>query len=252
MNNNWKVVFEDDDLVVVNKPPGLVVNRADSVKDITMQDLMEREHPTSFDMLDQSSEDKNFRQRSGMVHRLDKDTSGIIIWAKKTEVMMDLMRQFKERRVDKTYLTLVHGRMDPREGTINWPIGRSRKNRQKFEVQIDGKPASTGYEVLSYYKMKKDIEHTYQDGFSLMEMSPKTGRTHQIRVHLTHLKHPIVGDRLYGTKKRVKSDAKWCQRQFLHAHSLILMHPGTKKQLEFRADLSEDLQKVLSRLKKVS
>ena len=244
-----KVVFEDEYLLAINKPAGLVVNRAESVKVDTVQDWMEDYCQSCFDNLEQSDDSKIFLDRSGIGHRLDKDTSGVMLLAKNPEVLADMMLQFKERRVEKQYKALVHGRLSPEKGNVRLPLGRSSYNRHRFEVRMDGKMAETDYEVENYF-VPKDVlkKYKYKDDFTLVNLYPKTGRTHQIRVHMSHLKHAIVGDDLYGGRKRAKKDANWCKRQFLHAYKISLAHPTTKERLVVKANLTSDLIQVLGML----
>lgn len=234
------IIFEDEALLVLNKPPGIVVNRSESVKEMTVQDWIEREGKVQL-ANELSTEAVEFNQRCGMVHRLDKDTSGVLLWAKKVQVMTHLMNQFALRQTKKSYLALVHGRVIPRESEIGLPIARSSLNRHKFRVDITGKASLTRYKVMNYFSYKGKLKRQYQDGFTLLIAVPKTGRTHQIRVHLTYLKHPLVSDEVYGGRKRVKLDLTWCPRHFLHAEELTFIHPITLTEVTFQAPLSEDL-----------
>lgn len=278
------VVYEDSDLVVINKPPGVVVNRAKSVPGATIQDWMDERYsipqslasgelsqdkswwsliPESFDS-SYGEPDQIFVGRSGMVHRLDKDTSGVLVLAKNPGAMIALMAQFQERVVHKTYICLVHGIFKQDSDTIRLPMGRSNHNRQRFAVMAEGRPAETEFSIKARYifndekllqiardtagvKAEKDIKQKLKlyEGFSLVECLPKTGRTHQIRVHMTHLQHPLVGDKLYVGKKRIKVDELWCPRQFLHAAQIKFTHPRTGEEITASAPLSEDLNAVL-------
>ena len=195
-----KIVFEDDYLLVLDKPAGMVVNRARTVKEKTLQDWLEK------NIKYQISNIKYYR--SGIVHRLDKETSGLILVAKTKEVFENLQGQFKKRQVKKKYLALVYGKLEPKEGEIVLPIGRTKKDREKFGIEVEGRKARTKYRILKYY-----------DALSLVELMPSTGRTHQIRVHLSFLGHPIVADLKYGGK-RAKRDRLSCPRMFLHASYL--------------------------------
>lgn len=197
-----KIVFEDDYLLVLDKPAGMVVNRARTVKEKTLQDWLEKNFKF------QISNDKFYR--SGIVHRLDKETSGLILVAKTKRAFENLQKQFKERKVKKKYLALVYGKLEPKEGEIVLPISRARRNREKFGVFPEGKKARTKYRVLSIKGKGKG------EFYSLLELQPSTGRTHQIRVHLSFLGHPIVADLKYGGK-RAKRDRLSCPRMFLHA-----------------------------------
>jgi 23S rRNA pseudouridine1911/1915/1917 synthase len=266
---NIEVIFEDQDILVINKPAGLVVNQADSVKESSLQDWLEKKlgGKTFKDWEGLVPDDFNgefgtpeeiFKQRLGMVHRLDKDTSGVIITAKNPGSLVNILAQFQQRQVSKKYTCLSHGKFRVPRATINAPLGRMSADRQKFAVVSDGRPAVTDYEVVGYYpdfndlgieklkKFKKKIS-VYQ-GFSLVNCWPKTGRTHQIRVHLKHWKHPLVGDNKYVGKKRTKLDAIWCSRQFLHAAEIEFTHPRSGEKVSFSAELAVDLKEVLKLL----
>ncbi len=265
------VIYEDEDLLVVNKPAGVVVNRAATYQGWTVQDWLEErlgesgetgakardwEKLVPEDFTAQyGSPEKIFENRLGMVHRLDKDTSGALLLAKNPGVLVNLLAQFKNRQVQKKYLCLTHGRFVFESGAVRLPVGRRPDNRRLFGIVPDGRPAETVYQVLKYYphfnaqllpeNISKNQRLSLYQGFSLVECLPKTGRTHQIRVHLQHLQHPIVGDSIYVGKKRAKLDALWCPRQFLHASSLTFTHSRSRKQLTIQAELLADLKDVL-------
>ena len=171
-----------------------------------------------------------------MAHRLDKDTSGVIVLAKTDAAYDKLKKQFEERMIKKVYAALVHGTMMQEAGIISESIMRNPKIGNKFVVGEGGRPAITEWQVTKKYK-----------DFSLLEVRPLTGRTHQIRVHLKYLGHPVVSDYLYGGKQ-YKEDIKWCPRLFLHAKHLEFTHPGTGKRVSFEAELSGDLAEVLEKL----
>ena len=236
-----EILLEDEFLLVVNKPAGVVVNRSETVEGQTVQDWMEENKLQSFKA---SKLDKEFVSRSGLVHRLDKDTSGAMVLAKNPEVFQNLKSQFKNRKVKKEYIALVHGKVSPKKGNINLPVARNPKNRMRFTVKVGGRKALTFYEAENYFYDKKD-NPLYDKRFSLMRVRPKTGRTHQIRVHFSFLGHPIASDPLYLSKKKLESDLKWCPRLFLHAERLVFKHPKTKKRMEFVVELAEDLQEVI-------
>jgi len=218
-----KIIFEDNDLLVVDKPAGMVVNRAQTTKGrLTLQDWLVKEKKLLID-------------RAGIVHRLDKETSGVLVVAKSEPVMKALQEQFKRRLVKKTYWCLVHGLVVPKEGRINLPISRNAFNRQRFGVFIGGREAETEYRVLNYY-------HLGLEKFSLVEVKPKTGRTHQIRVHFKNLGFPLVGDEWYGGRKTSKKDRVWCPRLFLQAIAIEI------NQQVFKTSLAVDLQRVLDKL----
>jgi len=212
----------------------MIVNRSQTVGDLlTLQDWVGKYL---------GIKDRGIGERAGIVHRLDKETSGIILIAKTQASFENLQRQFKEREVQKSYLTLVHGKVTPADLTIRASIGRSPFNRKKFGVFLGGKDAESAYRLVKSYSEKK------LGFFSLLEIIPKTGRTHQIRVHLKFIGYPVVGDKLYGGRKNVKQDQQLLDRQFLHAASIKFKHPQTGSQLVFTAELPEDLKKFLKSL----
>lgn len=232
-----KTIFEDEYILVVDKPPGWITNEASTTAG---QPVLQTWLFNNFDF--PIAKDK--RLRSGIVHRLDKQTSGLLVIAKRKSAFENLQKQFKERLVEKKYKALVHGRVELREGSIEVPVGRQTWNRRKFGVVPGGRKAKTRYRVIAYFKKEsKD--------FTLLELLPKTGRTHQIRVHLNYLRHPIVADELYAGRKRQRDDRKWCPRLFLHAASLGITHPKTKRRQTFEAPLPEDLNKALKELAKL-
>ncbi|MDQ5950878.1 MAG: PseudoU synth 2 protein [Patescibacteria group bacterium] len=285
-----EILYEDADLVVINKPPGVVVNRAKSVPGMTIQDWMDERYQISQSLQDGSlSQDKSwwslipesfdssygepdqiFVERTGMVHRLDKDTSGVLMLGKNPGSMLALMAQFQERTVQKNYQCLVHGIFKQDQDVINLPLGRSVHNRQRFAVMAEGRPAQTEFTVLQRFQFNADAlfrkaidsagekrakevtEKTkLYEGFSLVECRPKTGRTHQIRVHMAYLQHPLVGDKLYVGKKRVKIDELWCARQFLHASQITFAHPRTTEVITVNANLTVDLSQALEYLEAI-
>lgn len=225
-----KLLFEDDFLLVLEKPAGLVVNQAETVKEKTLQDFL-------VDYL--KIWGKGIGDRAGIVHRLDKETSGLLLVAKTTKAFKNLQEQFKKREVEKQYLALVHGKVEPREGVVEATITRSPFNRKKFGVFLGGREAKTQYRVKEYY-------HSNSKNYSLLEVKPTTGRTHQIRVHLKHLGYPIVGDEKYAGRKTARADRQWCPRQFLHAFSLMFTHPQTRKKVQFTNPLPLDLRRALN------
>ena len=276
-----KIIFEDQDLWVINKPPGLVVNRAETVKSPTLQDWLEEQLPPLVEFEKQKSSwaelvptdfDEQygtpleiFKKRLGLVHRLDKDTSGVMVLAKNPGALVNLLQQFKQRQTEKRYLCLAHGKFRVPRGNIRAPLGRANYNRQKMAVGPSGKKATTLYEVTKFYptfkstvikeKFNKQQQRrlSIYQGFSLVNCWPKTGRTHQVRVHLKHWRHPLVGDEKYAGKKRAKLDLIWCPRQFLHAAELSFNHPRQQKNqkpsVSFEAELTTDLQAVVELLK---
>jgi 23S rRNA pseudouridine1911/1915/1917 synthase len=172
------------------------------------------------------------------VHRLDRDTSGLLVVAKNEAARTALARQWKEREVEKGYLALLHGRLEPSEGVIDAPIGRDPRHRQRMAVLEGGRAARTAYRVLRYLPAGQGG----RDAYSLVEVTPSTGRTHQIRVHFAALGHPLAGDRVYGRPSAV------LRRQFLHAHRLAFRHPVDGRPLAFDSHLPDDLRQALERL----
>lgn len=222
-----KIVFEDETFLVIDKPSGIVVNRAETNKSETIQDWVEAKYPLTVD-------DEEFRSRSGIVHRLDKDTSGLLVIAKTPEAFAKLKDQFKQRTIAKKYLALVHGKVEPPVGAINAPIERNPFNRMHYGVFPGGREAQTNYEVLKYF-----------ENFSFLEVTPHTGRTHQIRVHMKYINHPVVSDPIYGGRKNIQHDLEFCPRLFLHATALTLHHPKTNELLNFTSPLPVDLDAVI-------
>jgi len=260
---NPKIIFEDEQILVIEKPAGLVVNRATTVKGETLQDWLDHKFKkqkstrlASLELIPSkvavspSKINKKFFDRSGLVHRLDKETSGLMVVAKTPAAFSDLQSQFKQRTVVKKYLTLVHGRVKPLKGNIKVPIKRNPFNRFRFGVFVDGRPAVTHYQVLAYYQNPKE-KNKSKKFYSLVEVLPKTGRTHQIRVHFSHLHYPVVADSLYAGHKTSRSDRGWCSRLFLHAAYLEFTHPLNNQRLKFTSELPEDLKQALVKREKI-
>lgn len=226
------VVYEDDDLVVINKPAGMVVHPAQGHSSGTLVNALLARYP---DLAVLTADDSGAADRPGIVHRLDRDTSGLMIVARTPAALRQLQQQFKARTVEKIYLALVFGRPEAAEGIIDVPLGRDPRFRQKIAPRPDGKPARTHY---------RRIEEFGQ--YSLLEIGLETGRTHQIRVHLAWLKCPVVGDTVYGRKKNVLG----LKRQFLHAWRLRFQHPRTGATIQLEAPLDPHLQAVLDQLRR--
>ena len=238
-----KIISEDESILVLNKSAGMVVNRAKTTKEATVQDWLE-------DYL--RIKGRGIGERAGIVHRLDKETSGILLVAKTQKAFEDLQNQFKQRKVEKRYLALVHGKVEPKEGRIEAPISRNPFDRKKFGVFLDGRSAKTKYEILRYYDMPASRDSFGMEilgKFSLLKLMPETGRTHQIRVHFKYINHPVVGDKKYAGRKTARKDRQWCPRQFLHASYLSFTHPKTGKKVEFSSKLPRKLEEVLKTLK---
>ena len=172
------------------------------------------------------------------MHRLDKETSGLLVVAKTINAFENLQSQFKERKVKKTYIALAHGEIEPKEGEITASVGRLPWRRERFGVLPGGREAVTKYKVISYYTLSANT-------YTLLRLMPQTGRTHQIRIHLKFIGHPIVGDEFYAGRKTARRDRLWCPRLFLHAKTLSFDHPETGKRLNFESNLPFDLAKTL-------
>lgn len=218
------VLYEDADLVVIDKPAGLVVHPAPGHNTHTLVNALLARCPNLKSFGD--------HMRPGIVHRLDKDTSGVMVVAKNFKAQQFLIEQFKHRSVVKVYLVLVKGKLSPLRGVVEAPLGRDQANRKRMAVVKGGRPALTCYKVSEYLS-----------GYSLLEVSPHTGRTHQIRVHLAAIGYPVVGDAVYG----VRSDL--VRRQFIHAHRLGFRLPSTGEYREFISELPDDLKHVLNVLR---
>jgi 23S rRNA pseudouridine1911/1915/1917 synthase len=231
------IVYEDADLLVVDKPAGLTVHPAAGVRRGTLAAALLAYRPELAGV--------GGPERPGMVHRLDRDTSGLLVVAKNEAARAALARQWKEQQVEKGYLALVHGRLEPPQGVIDAPIGRDTRHRQRMAVVEGGRAARTAYRVRRYLPVRQaGLPETPRgrDVYSLVEVTPSTGRTHQIRVHFAALGHPLVGDRVYGRPSAV------LRRQFLHAHRLAFRHPVDGRPLEFESPLPDDLRVALERV----
>lgn len=237
------IIYEDEFLLVIDKPSGVVVNRAQSVKEETIQDWAEKKIKSQISD-PRVEEEQDFYDRAGIVHRLDKETSGLLIIAKNPQVFIDIQTQFKERKVTKRYKTLVHGKVVPAKGEIKASVGRLPWNRERFGILPGGREAATSFEVLGYYK-HPDTTVGSHDIFSLLEVTPMTGRTHQIRIHLKYIGHTVVSDKFYAGRKTYREDIKFCPRLFLHAAYIAFTHPKSKQEIKFESALATDLRKVL-------
>jgi len=231
-----EILYEDEDLVVVNKPAGMVVHPAAGVESGTLANAL------AFHF--QRLSNAGGAGRPGIVHRLDKGTSGLMVVAKTESAHEALADQFRAREVFKSYIALVHGQVEREIGEIDQPIARDPRNRTRMAVVRAGRAA------LSLYKVRRRF-----DRFTLLNVELKTGRTHQIRVHFAWLKHPVVGDEVYGGGRdktvpdsRVRSQIEKLGRQFLHAEHLGFRHPRTQEALRFSAPLPAELQALLDAL----
>jgi len=227
---NPTIIFEDESILVLNKPSGWITNDASTTTTQPVLQTWLREN-LKYPLIGDRE------RRDGIVHRLDKETSGLLIIAKTISAFENLQSQFKERKVTKTYIALTHGEIEPKEGEIVASVGRLPWRRERFGVLPGGREATTDYTVI------KTLENK-DEKFSLVELYPKTGRTHQIRIHLKFIGHPIVGDFFYAGRKTAREDRLWCPRLFLHAKEITFFHPQTGKEVKFESELPKDLNLV--------
>ena len=222
------IIYEDDDMLIINKEKGMVVHPGAGNPDGTLVNAIMAKCKDTLSGI-------GGKIRPGVVHRIDKDTSGLVIIAKNDKTHIDISEQIKNREVEKTYLALVRGNIKENEATINMPIGRSTKDRKKMAVDKKGKEAITEFKVLERY-----------NGFTYIEVKIKTGRTHQIRVHMAEIGYPIVGDEVYSNGRNPFN----VKGQMLHAARLGFIHPTTKEKVVFEAPLPEYFENVLKLLEK--
>jgi 23S rRNA pseudouridine1911/1915/1917 synthase len=227
------IVYEDDTLVVVNKPAGLVVHPASGTPSGTLANALAYHF--------QQLPDGGTGVRPGIVHRLDRDTSGLLVVAKTEAALENLSDQFRDRTVFKSYIALVHGRVAANTGKIDQPLARDPTNRTRMAVVRGGRNA------LTLYRLRRAF-----DRFTLLDVELKTGRTHQIRVHLAWLKHPVVGDETYGAGRdntiqdpQLRARVRNLNRHFLHAEKLAFTHPETKQVVKFESPLPAELSEIL-------
>ncbi len=220
------IIFEDEHILIVDKPSGIVVHPGAGVRQGTLANALLFHYPELKDI--------GPEERPGIVHRLDKETSGLMVIAHTPRAYVHLQLQFKNKMVNKHYLGLILGKMSSKQGKITWPIGRHPKHGSRVSVKTrKPRPAETRYAVQRAFER-----------FTLLDIQPITGRTHQIRVHLAAAGHPIAGDRRYG-RQTVKVG---CPRLFLHAHRLSFIHPETNRRVEFTSPLPEDLKNFLHKI----
>jgi 23S rRNA pseudouridine1911/1915/1917 synthase len=224
------VLYEDADILVVNKTAGRVVHPGAGHPDGTLVNAVLAHCPDLRGV--------GGKLRPGVVHRLDKDTSGVIVLAKHDRALRGLQGQFKRREVRKIYVALLIGYLEQAEGVIDAPIGRDPRHRQRMAVVVDGKAARSRWRVRKRYHDDDNRPYT------LVDIKPHSGRTHQIRVHFSWMGYPLVGDEVYGPRHRPLS----APRQFLHARKLTLTHPTSEAKMTFSAPLPEDLRRVLDTL----
>lgn len=228
-----EIVHEDGELIVINKPPGLVVHPGAGNPEGTLLNALIAHAPKLAQL-----------PRAGIVHRLDKDTSGLMVVAKTERARQNLIAQLQEHSVEREYLAIVSGVMVA-GGTVEAPIGRHRTQRTRMAVSSQGKPAVSHYRVIKKYRA-----HT------LVQVKLESGRTHQIRVHMAHLHHPVVGDPVYGGRlkipagagEKMKQELRGFRRQALHALKLSLTHPGTGKRAQWASSVPEDMNKLMEAL----
>jgi 23S rRNA pseudouridine1911/1915/1917 synthase len=230
------IIHEDESIVVINKPAGIVVHPAAGIQSGTLANAL------AFHFLQLPSHAGV--ARPGIVHRLDRDTSGLLVVAKTESALEKLSDQFRDRTVFKSYVALVHGRVDADSGKIDQPIARDPTNRTRMAIVKGGRSS------LSLYKVRQRFQR-----FTLLDVELKTGRTHQIRVHLAWLRHPVVGDETYGGGRdntiqdaRQRAHVRSLGRHFLHAERLALTHPVTGERMEFKAPVPDELMKLLEEL----
>lgn len=240
------IIYEDDDLLVLDKPAGITVNKSQTTQNqVTVQDFLEKKlNINSEEYLDKDVSD--FYKRAGIVHRLDKETSGLLIVAKNKEAFENLQAQFKNRAVKKTYIALVHGKIFPKTGEIRAPVGRLPWNRKRFGILAGGRDSITKYKVISGFKINNK---KLDEDLTLVELYPETGRTHQIRVHLKYINRPIFSDFLYAGRKTSKEDRKYLERVFLHALGISFKQPKNGKEITLESPLPIELKKTLESFK---
>ena len=224
-----EIIYEDEDILVVNKPKGMVVHPGSGVEDGTLVNAVLGKHELS-----EGSEDF----RPGIIHRLDKDTTGALVIAKNNYAHEKIAEQIKNRETKKVYVALVKGIIKEEKGVIDMPIGRSTTDRKKMAVIKTGKNAYTEFKVLK----------RFEEGYTLVEVNLKTGRTHQIRVHMAQIGHPVVGDSTYSSGKNPFGVTS----QMLHSHILGFTHPTKNEYMEFEAPIPDYFNKVVKSLTKIS
>ncbi len=255
--NNPKILFEDSDILVLDKPAGVAVTRAETVKSPTLQDWLEEFFKLGGNL--------GIGGRAGIIHRLDRQTSGVILIAKTWQSFDFLQRQFQIRKISKKYLTLVHNHPKTNSFEVNLPIARQKFG--KFGVRTGGKVASTIFKILERLEIDEDkfvkicqnlpkkfknylVQHA--TFYTFCEATPTTGRTHQIRVHAKFCRFPVVSDPLYTPRKLFRFDQAFCPRLFLHAAKITLIHPKSLKLVTYEAKLPADLELALQYLKKAN
>ncbi len=222
------ILYEDDDIIVVNKPKGMVVHPANGNYEGTLVNAILGHAQDSLSSI-------NGVIRPGIVHRIDKDTTGVLVIAKNDNSHNNLAKQFKDHTINRIYIALVRGELDKDEGTIDMPIARNKKDRKKMSADLQGKNAVTHFKVLERFEK-----------YTLVELKLETGRTHQIRVHMTQIGYPLIGDSIYSNGKNEFG----VKGQMLHAQKLGFIHPTKNEYMEFNTNLPEEFENVLEILRK--
>lgn len=236
------ILFQDESLLVLNKPPYWVVNDAATAHgNKTIQSFLKLNMKSLGFVFESEDSKSDFVSRVGIVHRLDKETSGVMLVAKTQDSFNKLQKQFLDRTTKKVYVALVHGDVPSNEGEIKLTVGRLPWNKRRFGVVADGRDSHTNFKVKKRFSSE-------MGKFTLLELVPKTGRTHQIRIHMKHLGHPLVADPVYAGRKIYKKDIKWCSRLFLHAQSLTFTHPLSGDIITVEAPMPDDLKHPLQHL----
>lgn len=220
------ILYEDDDLIIINKPQGMVVHPGAGHHDQTLVNAL-------LSHCDGNLSDINGVIRPGIVHRIDKDTSGVMLAVKNNEMHIKISEMLSKHEIERIYRTVVYGVISEESGTIDAPIGRSSKDRRKMTVVPDGKPSVTHFKVIGRYREGTDLQ-----------VRLETGRTHQIRAHMTYIGHPVLGDPLYASKRQ----AYGLEGQCLHSKSIRFIHPRTGEELYFETELPEYYEKLLKGL----
>lgn len=248
-----KIIHEDDELLIIDKPAGITVNKSETTANQdTIQEWAEEKLKVKSENLPAGKAglkveiESDFYSRGGIVHRLDKETSGILIIAKNVSAFDNIQKQFKERVVKKTYLSLAHGEIKPDTGEINAPVGRLPWSRKQFGIFPGGRESITNYKTVSYFN-----HIVAKEKLTLVELYPKSGRTHQIRVHLKYIGHPVFSDFLYAGRKTARKDRKLLPRVFLHAAKIFFTHPTTGESVNYESELPSELSDLLGKFEKI-
>ena len=231
MEKEIKIIFEDENVLIIDKPSGLVVNRSNTYKEKTLQDILESNYPGLF----KNVSDEEYLSRSGMVHRLDKDTSGVMVVAKNPDSFYFLQDQFKQRKTHKEYVVVTHGKIEDEIIEIDAPLARNPKSPLKIAVVSEGRSAYTKVERIKVVGIDGN-------SYTQARVFPKTGRTHQIRVHLSAIGHPVAGDTIYCSSNLLKLDTDIFKRLMLHAELLGFISPTNKKFCRYKSPLPNEFK----------